>query len=114
MFATGDFHHWMVVKKDELIGNYGDKFYEKQEMQIYHSSESAIPYIGEWARRENKDEDPDLKILLDGETSGSKLKMYKGNSKEDEKDNQTLNSDHGGMDVYINNSTQSKFLKAKS
>ena len=94
MFATGDFHHWMVVKKDELIGNYGDKFYEKQEMHIYHSSESSTPYIGELARRENKDEDPDLKILLNGETSGSKLKMYKGNSKEDEKDNQTLNSDH--------------------
>ena len=98
------------MEKEELIGDDGEKFYEKQNMTISHSSESASPYKGNWGRRENKDEDPDLKILTYGDTSLSTLKMYKGNSKNGTKDNQTLNSDHGGMDVYIRDSTQSKFF----
>ena len=101
----------LLETKEELFGNDGDKFYELQEMQISQSSESKVPYIGKWARREDKDTDPDLKILWDSDADWSKLKMYKGNSKNDDKKNQTLSSDHGGIDVYISDSTQSKFVK---
>ena len=44
MFATGDFKHWMIVDKDELIGPTGRKYYRNSPVLIQASSEQSDPY----------------------------------------------------------------------
>ena len=47
MIATGDFQHWLIVDKDELIGSSGTKYYSNQPVKIKASSEQCDPYYGE-------------------------------------------------------------------
>ena len=48
MIATGDFQHWLIVDKDELIGSSGTKYYSNQPVKIKASSEQCDPYYGEY------------------------------------------------------------------
>ena len=59
MFATGDFQHWMIVEKDELIGSSGTKYYSNQPIKILASSEQCDPYYCKYLRRS-----PDLSIIF--------------------------------------------------
>ena len=47
MIASGDFQHWLIVDKDELIGSSGTKYYSNQPVKIKASSEQCDPYYGE-------------------------------------------------------------------
>ena len=48
MLATGDWQHWLIVDKDELIGSSGTKYYSNQPVRIKASSEQCDPYYGEY------------------------------------------------------------------
>ena len=47
MIATGDFQHWLIVDKEELIGSASTKYYSNQPVKIKASSEQCDPYYGE-------------------------------------------------------------------
>ena len=44
MLATGDWTHWLIVDKDELIGSSGTKYYSNSPIRITASSEQCDPY----------------------------------------------------------------------
>ena len=48
MIASGDFQHWLIVDKDELIGSSGTKYYSNQPVKIKASSEQCDPYYGQY------------------------------------------------------------------
>ena len=47
MFATGDFKHWMIVSRDDLIGNNDRKYYRNEPILVESSSEQCDPYYCE-------------------------------------------------------------------
>ena len=47
MIATGDFQHWMIVDRDQLIGPTGGKYYRNKPVLIRSSSEQCDPYYCE-------------------------------------------------------------------
>ena len=47
MIATGDFQHWLIVDKEELIGSASTKYYSNQPVKIKASSEQCDPYYGQ-------------------------------------------------------------------
>ena len=44
MLATGDFKHWMIVDRKNLLGNNDRKYYRNQPILVESSSEQCDPY----------------------------------------------------------------------
>ena len=44
MLATGDFKHWMIVDRRDLMGNNDRKYYRNKPILVQSSSEQCDPY----------------------------------------------------------------------
>ena len=62
MFSSGDCAYWLMVEKEELIGDDGYKYYGGEKRKILRSSQSTRNTMALWYRRENNLEDPWVSI----------------------------------------------------
>ena len=62
LFASGDFQHWAIIKKSDLIGDDGEKFFGHADVAIQLSSINCVPYKAKMLRRRGQPEDPWVSI----------------------------------------------------
>ena len=89
----------MIVGKKNLIGENGELFYGQQNILVTQSSEIGHKYQVLGSRRLEYKNAPDLYML--NNTAQHVLMMYNGESQLGGSNTETLNSNNGGMDVYI-------------
>ena len=77
MLASGDFVHWAIIKKSDLLA-----YYTNQAVAIQLSSISCVPYGANMYRRGGYPEDPWVSIRNHGDPAGQ-LMVYGGNSVSD-------------------------------
>ena len=99
MFASGDLAHWLIVKKEEIIGSDGEKWYSNQAIPVLMSSSSCKSYAARWFRRSGVRFDLWVSIK-DYFPQKENMMVYGGKS--DTSHAQILKTS-GGMDVYIRN-----------
>ena len=58
LLSSGDCKHWAVIRKEDLIGEDGDKWYSNADVDIQVSSVSSTPYKAKMYRRKGHPEDP--------------------------------------------------------
>ena len=79
LFSTGDFKHWLIVRKTDLIGDDGEKWYSNEDVEIQASSISCVPYKAKMYRRVGQVEDPWVSFQ-DHHQIPSTSMVYGGNS----------------------------------
>ena len=62
LFSSGDFQHWAIIRKTDLIGDDGEKWYSNKDVAVQVSSISCIPYKARMYRRKRNLEDPWVSI----------------------------------------------------
>ena len=74
MIASGDFVHWGIIKKTDLLASYS-----KQAVEVQLSSLSCVSYGANMYRRGGHPEDPWVSLRNHGDPAGQ-LMVYGGNS----------------------------------
>ena len=75
LFSSGDFKHWMIVSKKDLIGDDGEKWYANEDVEVQASSISCAPYNSKMYRRLAHNEDPWVSIT---DPFSSSMMVYGG------------------------------------
>ena len=88
--------HWLVVNKEDIIGESGEKFYSNKLVRIVGSSVSGESYTARWYRRKGVLEDP--WVSLRDHNDPAKVMLYGGKSSGGHVD--TL-MNNGGSNVFI-------------
>jgi len=95
LFASGDFKNWAIIRKSDLIGDDGEKWYSNTNIDIQLSSKSCLPYKAQMYRRKGNKEDPWVSLRDHGT---SRTMVYGSASSKSHND---LLQTTGGMNVYI-------------
>ena len=107
MFATGDCTRYMIVKRSELLGTDGDKFYNKKKVTVRksvwtdqdYSWKNEEYYSVKMTRKENHKKHPWVTMEdIDGNDPGY---LYGGNM--DKENTEYVKKRHGAY-VFIKNS----------
>ena len=99
MFATGDCTRWMIVKRSELLGTDGDKFYNNRKVIVRKSVWNDEEYSAKMTRRENHKEEPWVTMAdIDGHDPNY---LYGGNR--DNRNTEYVKKRHGTY-VFIKTS----------
>ena len=99
LIGSGDLRHWLIVKKAEIIGESGDRWYSKHGIPILASSLSCQPYSAQWYRRQGDHKDPWVSVRDHGHAEGE-LMVYGGDANSE---HSTILTNSGGMSVWIRN-----------
>ena len=97
MFSTGNCQHWLIVNKDDITGQDGNKYYGPGMISILASSISGTPYSAKWYRRKQSLVDPWVSVRHHNDPAGE-IMLYGGNGHGGHKE--TLISS-GGANVFI-------------
>jgi len=95
LFASGDFKNWAIIRKSDLVGEDGEKYYSNVDIDIQLSSVSCQPYKAKMYRRKGNHEDPWVSIR----DHGTARTMVYGSASA--KKHIDLLQTTGGMNVYI-------------
>lgn len=98
LFASGDFKNWAIIRKSDLIGDDGEKWYSNTNIDIQLSSKSCLPYKAQMYRRKGNKEDPWVSLRDHGT---SRTMVYGSASSKSHND---LLQTTGGNNPFINQS----------
>ena len=99
LIGSGDLQHWLIVKKSDVIGPNGNRWYSNHAISILASSISCQPYSAKWYRRQGDSKDPWVSVRNHGDPAGE-LMVYGGDGNNE---HNTILTNSGGMDVFIRN-----------
>lgn len=97
LLATGDFEHYLIAKRESVIG-----WYDNGNREVLSSSRIAAPHTVKWYRRQGNREDPWIS-LKDHWDEDRSTQIYGGNATDSGgvRQHATLVGRHGGANVFV-------------